>query len=194
MTEPNTRVTAKLADHATALSTYLDDLLSTESAAQDAQIVSTETPEVITGIEPGEDFSASITDTGAMKLAIPMQAIDAVLECPTATLIAEPQIAWISGEFVYQQKTIRVVDCEALLNSQAAHEGQKKLVLLLKDTQWGLLCYSAQENTRIAAEWVRWRETLTTKPWLSATIQQYQCALLDLEAFIQWLEQGAPGE
>ncbi len=170
-----------------ALSSYLEQLLGEDETVDVSPQAVATLP--ASKIQKGQNFNAVIADLGAMKIAIPDSAIRAVLDIPDTFAIHSPLEGVLHGEIQYANQGIKVVNCAALLNPDRQIQEQPQCILLLKQGRYALLCYSAVAETEVLAEWVRWREELHSKPWLTATISRLKCALLEPEDLISWLEE-----
>ncbi len=150
--------------------------------------------EIPAAIQPGEDFCAHIVDVGVMKLAVPQQAVESILDFPADLEAEEGTPEWVLGSARDTDSNITVIDLGYLLKGEKTRPAEDCPVLHFKGTEWALMGTDIFISQTVEADWPRWREDLSTKPWLSATISQHRCALLDVPGFIEWLDHGAPAD
>jgi purine-binding chemotaxis protein CheW len=62
-------------------------------------------------------------------------------------------------------------------------------VIRLGDTNWGVACDSVAEAIQLEPEQVKWRTERSKRAWLSGTVIDHMCALLDAEMLSYLLQQ-----
>jgi purine-binding chemotaxis protein CheW len=97
---------------------------------------------------------------------------------------------------LYREQKINVVNTAMWVmpekyDQNLAETLNYQYVIMLGKSSWGLACESLVNTVALEQDDVKWRATEGKRPWLAGLIKQHMCALLDVEAMIALLAQGA---
>jgi purine-binding chemotaxis protein CheW len=63
-------------------------------------------------------------------------------------------------------------------------------IIMLDSSPWGLACEQLVNTVTLSQDDVKWMESGGKRPWLAGLIKERMCALLDVSALIEMLQQG----
>lgn len=61
---------------------------------------------------------------------------------------------------------------------------------MLDNSSWGLACEKLVNTVTLNQDDVKWKEQSGRRPWLAGLIKERMCALLDVSALIEMLNNG----
>lgn len=140
-------------------------------------------------------FQALFFSVAGLKVALPLKELGGIHKIGTLnTLPGKP--AWYKGVMLYREQKINVVNTAMWVmpekyDQQLAETLDYQYVIMLGKSSWGLACESLVNTIALEQDDVKWRATEGKRPWLAGLIKQHMCALLDVEAMIALLAQGA---
>ena len=140
-------------------------------------------------------FQALFFSVAGLKVALPLKELGGIHKITTLnTLPGKP--AWYKGVMLYREQKINVVNTAMWVmpekyDQQLAETLNYQYVIMLGKSSWGLACESLVNTVALEQDDVKWRATEGKRPWLAGLIKQHMCALLDVEAMIALLAQGA---
>lgn len=140
-------------------------------------------------------FQALFFSVAGLKVALPLKELGGIHKITTLnTLPRKP--AWYKGVMLYREQKINVVNTAMWVmpekyDQQLAETLNYQYVIMLGKSSWGLACESLVNTVALEQDDVKWRATEGKRPWLAGLIKQHMCALLDVEAMIALLAQGA---
>ena len=140
-------------------------------------------------------FQALFFSVAGLKVALPLKELGGIHKIGTLnTLPGKP--AWYKGVMLYREQKINVVNTAMWVmpekyDQQLAETLDYQYVIMLGKSSWGLACESLVNTIALEQDDVKWRATEGKRPWLAGLIKQHMCALLDVEALIALLAQGA---
>lgn len=140
-------------------------------------------------------FQALFFSVAGLKVALPLKELGGIHKMTTLnTLPGKP--AWYKGVMLYREQKINVVNTAMWVmpekyDQQLAETLNYQYVIMLGKSSWGLACESLVNTIALEQDDVKWRATEGKRPWLAGLIKQHMCALLDVEAMIALLAQGA---
>jgi len=140
-------------------------------------------------------FQALFFSVAGLKVALPLKELGGIHKITTLnTLPGKP--AWYKGVMLYREQKINVVNTAMWVmpekyDQQLAETLDYQYVIMLGKSSWGLACESLVNTVALEQDDVKWRATEGKRPWLAGLIKQHMCALLDVEAMIALLAQGA---
>jgi purine-binding chemotaxis protein CheW len=110
------------------------------------------------------------------------------------TLPGKPD--WYKGVMLFREQKINVVDTAKWVmpekyDQQLAEKLDYQYVIMLGKSNWGLACEALINTVTLEQDDVKWRAAEGKRPWLAGLIKQHMCALLDVDAMIALLAQGA---
>lgn len=133
-----------------------------------------------------ESFDCLLFDVAGLTLAVPLIALGSIhrIENPITPLVG--QIDWFIGLYQSGEGSIQVVDTAKWVMPNRYTEGvveRYQFLIRLADSKWGLACDSVAHAIRLDPTQVKWRTQRSQRPWLSGTVIEHMCALLDAETF-----------
>ncbi|MFN6969932.1 MAG: chemotaxis protein CheW [Rheinheimera sp.] len=140
-------------------------------------------------------FQALFFSVAGLKVALPLKELGGIHKITSLnTLPGKP--AWYKGVMLYREQKINVVNTAMWVmpekyDQQLAETLNYQYVIMLGKSSWGLACESLVNTVALEQDDVKWRATEGKRPWLAGLIKQHMCALLDVEAMIALLAQGA---
>ncbi|MBU2426524.1 MAG: chemotaxis protein CheW [Gammaproteobacteria bacterium] len=140
-------------------------------------------------------FQALFFSVAGLKVALPLKELGGIHKITTLnTLPGKP--AWYKGVMLYREQKINVVNTAMWVmpekyDQQLAETLNYQYVIMLGKSSWGLACESLVNTVALEQDEVKWRATEGKRPWLAGLIKQHMCALLDVDAMIALLAQGA---
>lgn len=140
-------------------------------------------------------FQALFFSVAGLKVALPLKELGGIHQIgPINTLPGKP--AWYKGVMLYREQKISVVNTAMWVmpekyDQNLAETLNYQYVIMLGKSSWGLACESLINTVALEQDDVKWRATEGKRPWLAGLIKEHMCALLDVDAMIQLLAQGA---
>ncbi len=169
------------------------------SPVMTAPVITTPPPKVpvatpVKGYRSGR-FQALFFSVAGLKVALPLKELGGIHKITTInTLPGKP--AWYKGVMLYREQKINVVNTAMWVmpekyDPHLAETLNYQYVIMLGKSSWGLACESLVNTVALEQDEVKWRATEGKRPWLAGLIKQHMCALLDVDAMIALLAQGA---
>lgn len=140
-------------------------------------------------------FQALFFEVAGLKVALPLKDLGGIHKVLTInTLPGKPD--WYKGVMLYREQKINVVDTAKWVmpekyDQQLAEKLDYQYVIMLGKSTWGLACEALINTVTLEQDDVKWRAAEGKRPWLAGLIKQHMCALLDVDAMIALLAQGA---
>lgn len=141
-----------------------------------------------------DEFQILFIDIDGMEIAIPMDRMSGVREYPEQLTQMPNQAAWVDGVVTLHQQQIQVVNTQQLLMPQRREEMgtyAPEYIVQLGNSRWGLACKLAKKSMSLRADQVRWSGADRRRLWVLGMVKKHLCALIDVDAFIQQLDNGA---
>jgi|JI7StandDraft_1071085.scaffolds.fasta_scaffold04917_1 purine-binding chemotaxis protein CheW len=140
-------------------------------------------------------FQALFFEVAGLKVALPLKELGGIHKITTLnTLPSKPQ--WYRGVMLYREQKINVVDTARWVMPEKYDDKLQETinyqyVIMLGKSSWGLACETLINTVTLEQEDVKWRSNEGKRPWLAGLIKQHMCALLDVDAMVALLAQGA---
>ncbi len=140
-------------------------------------------------------FQALFFEVAGLKVALPLKDLGGIHQITTInTLPGKP--VWYKGVMLYREQKINIVDTAMWVmpekyDQKLAESLNYQYVIMLGKSSWGIACESLINTVALEQEDVKWRAAQGKRPWLAGLIKQHMCALLDVDALIALLAQGA---
>lgn len=140
------------------------------------------------------DFQALLFDVAGLTVALPLKSLGGIHKLlPVNQIPRKPD--WFKGVMLQREQKVNVVDTARWVMPEKFDQKQAELhdyqyVIMLSNSAWGLACDKLINTMTLKQDEVKWREAAGKRPWLAGLIKQHMCALLDVDALIQLLEQG----
>lgn len=120
-----------------------------------------------------------------LTMAVPLVKIRAIFSRQTVTkLVGTPD--WFEGIQVERGQPINVINTAQYLlaekyNLDIEQSLNYKYIIVLSDSNWGLLCEELIDSSTVNHDDVKWRARLATSPWRAGTVTQRMCGLLAVD-------------
>jgi purine-binding chemotaxis protein CheW len=137
-------------------------------------------------------FECLLFSVAGLKLAVPLVSLGSIhrIESEFTPLVGRAD--WFIGLYRAGDRNINVVDTAKWVMPRQYHEAVLDgyhFVIRLGDTNWGVACDSVAEAIQLEPEQVKWRTERSKRAWLSGTVIDHMCALLDAEMLSYLLQQ-----
>jgi purine-binding chemotaxis protein CheW len=140
-------------------------------------------------------FQAMFFEVAGLIIAVPLIDLGGIYNInKTTSLSGKPD--WFKGVMLYREDKINVVDtalwvmpekCDtALVNSL-----NYQYVIMLDNSKWGLMAEHLVETVTLDQDDVKWLDNPIKRPWLAGLVKERMCVLLNVEALIKLLDNGA---
>lgn len=166
----------------------LDDLIGGESKAENAAPALSKTDPLPWA---KSRFECLLFKVGGLKMAVPLVELGGIQKADKSNitpLFGQPK--WFLGVATVHEKHIRTVDT-ALWVMPNHYQGDLKenfkFVIQLDRSDWGLACEIVAEAITLEPSAVKWRSDRSKRPWLAGTVIEHMCAILDVQGFIELL-------
>jgi hypothetical protein len=126
---------------------------------------------------------------GGVRIAMPMAQVEDMLPAPLAG-----SEALYAGHPRHGDQRLRVVELAPILAADLVEPAADMLVVL-SGRRWALACRIEEDPLRIASSEVDWRVGRTerqARPWLGGMHKDRRCAVLDVAALLDMLDQAPP--
>ncbi|MCF2909773.1 chemotaxis protein CheW [Pseudoalteromonas sp. DL2-H2.2] len=140
------------------------------------------------------EFQALFFEVAGLTLAVPLQSLGGIHQLTEVNqLFGKPK--WFKGVMLNREEKLNVVDTARwVMPEKFTPELEEKLdyqyLIMLGDSQWGLLAENLVNNITLKPEDVKWRTADGKRPWLAGVIKEKMCALIDVENLNRLLEYG----
>ncbi|RUO26362.1 chemotaxis protein CheW [Aliidiomarina minuta] len=141
------------------------------------------------------DFQALFFSVAGLKLAVPLKSLGGIHEWKEpSTIFGKPP--WYLGIMTNREEKLNVVDTAQWVmpekyNQEMADALGYRYLIMLNESRWGLACESLVTTESLSPDDVQWRKSSNGKrPWLAGVVREKMCAILDVDAMVEMLEQG----
>ena len=140
-------------------------------------------------------FQAMFFEVAGLVIAVPLIELGGIHNVDkTNALMGKPP--WFKGVMIHREEQINVVDTALWVMPEKCDKKLKEslkyqYVVMLSDTQWGLMAESLVDTVTLEQEDVKWLDAPSKRPWLAGLVKDRMCALLDVDALTKLLDQGA---
>ena len=139
-------------------------------------------------------FQAMFFDVAGLTIAVPLISLGGIHNADkTTSLMGKPD--WFKGVMLHREEKINVVDTAKWVmpekyNQKLEESLKYKYVIMLSNSQWGLLAESLVDTVTLQQEDVKWLDSPTKRPWLAGLVKDGMCALIEPDAFVNLLNDG----
>lgn len=165
-----------------AVDAYLDDLLTEAPPQVPLPVDAPSWPPA------ASDYLLCVA--GGVRIAMPMAQVEDMLPAPLAG-----SAALYAGHPRHGgDQPLRVIELAPILAADLVEPAADMLVVL-SGRRWALACRIEEDPLRIASSDVDWRvgrTERTTRPWLGGMHKDRHCAVLDVAALLDMLDQAPP--
>jgi len=141
------------------------------------------------------DFQALFFNVAGLTIAVPLIELGGIYKIEkTTSLMGKPD--WFKGVMLYREDKINVVDTALWVMPEKCDEKLKsslnyQYIIMLSNSAWGLSAENLVDTVVLKQDEVKWLDTGSKRPWLSGLVKDKMCALLDVDALIQLLNDGS---
>ncbi|MEW6994554.1 chemotaxis protein CheW [Colwelliaceae bacterium MEBiC 14330] len=141
------------------------------------------------------NFQAMFFDVAGLIIAVPLIELGGIHKVDKInSLMGKPD--WFKGVMLCREDKINVVDTAMWVMPEKCDENLKKslnyqYIIMLKDSAWGLMAENLVDTVILSQDEVKWLDSSSKRPWLAGLVKEKMCALLNVEALIQLLDDGS---
>jgi len=141
------------------------------------------------------EFQAMFFDVAGLTIAVPLIELGGIHNVDKITsLMGKP--SWFKGVMVYRDEKINVVDTALWVMPEKYDQSLKnslnyQYIIMLSDSNWGLSAEKLVDTVTLKQSDVKWLDSPSKRPWLAGLVKDRMCALLEVEALIKLLNEGA---
>jgi len=141
------------------------------------------------------DFQAMFFDVAGLTIAVPLIELGGIHKIDkTNSLMGKPD--WFKGVMLYRDEKINVVDTALWVMPEKCDQALKdslnyQYIIMLNDSSWGLMAENLVDTVVLSQDEVKWLDSSSRRPWLAGLVKEKMCALLDVSALIQLLDEGS---
>ncbi len=141
------------------------------------------------------DFQALFFNVAGLTIAVPLIELGGIHKVEkTTALMGKPD--WFKGVMLYRDEKINVIDTALWVMPEKCDEKMKsslnyQYIIMLSDSAWGLSAENLVDTVVLRQDEVKWLDTASKRPWLAGLVKDKMCALLDVDALIQLLNDGS---
>ncbi len=138
-------------------------------------------------------FECLLFKVAGLTLAVPLVELGGVLvvEKDLRPLFGQPD--WFLGLLPSKTAgTVKAIDTARwVMPEKYSSELSKdfKYLIMMASSEWGMACHAVEEAITLEPDQVRWRGDRSCRPWLAGTVIEHMCAIMDVAALLQLLEQ-----
>lgn len=140
-------------------------------------------------------FQAMFFDVAGLTVAVPLIELGGIHNVDKInSLVGKPE--WFTGVMLHREEKINVVDTAVWVMPEKCNQTLKdslnyQYIIMLNNSPWGLMAENLIDTVTLEHEDVKWLEDSQKRPWLAGLVKERMCALLDVDALIHMLEEGA---
>ena len=137
-------------------------------------------------------FECLIFSVAGLKLAVPLASLGAIYKVESELTPLVGRADWFLGLYRHLDRNVRVVDTAKLVMPDRWNESVQdgyKFIIRLGGNNWGMACDAVHESIQLMPDEVKWRTERSRRAWLSGTVIDHMCALLDVDALGDMLHQ-----
>lgn len=140
-------------------------------------------------------FQAMFFDVAGLLIAVPLIELGGIHNVDkTNSLVGKPD--WFKGVMLHREEKINVVDTARWVMPEKCNESlinalDYQYVIMLNNSHWGLMAEKLVDTVTLEQDDVKWLESASKRPWLAGLVKERMCALIDVDALIHMLDEGA---
>gem|GEM_PF-1306806 len=141
-----------------------------------------------------ERFECLLFSVAGLQLAVPLVSLGAIYKIENNFTPLVGRASWFMGLYRHDERNVRVVDTAELVMPDRVIDttrGNYRYIIRLGGNNWGMACDSVQEAIQLEPEEVKWRTERSKRAWLSGTVIEHMCALIDVKALVDILKKEA---
>ncbi|TBR43156.1 chemotaxis protein CheW [Marinomonas agarivorans] len=137
-------------------------------------------------------FECLLFNVGGLKIAVPLVELGGIQKADKSTITSIfGQPDWFIGISSVNDLRIRTVDTAKWVmpnHYKGELTSEFQFIIQLDRSSWGLACEEVAEAITLEPSEVKWRTDRTKRPWLAGTVIKHMCAILDVQGFINLLD------
>jgi purine-binding chemotaxis protein CheW len=139
-------------------------------------------------------FQALFFEVAGLKMAVPLKALGGIYQVSDIThLFGKPN--WFKGVMINREEKLNVVDTARWVmpekyNKTLEEALNYQYLIMLGESNWGLLAERLIDNVTMTHDDVKWREQSGKRPWLAGLMKKEMCALVNVPSMIKLLDCG----
>lgn len=137
-------------------------------------------------------FECLLFYVGGLKMAVPLVELGGIQKAnyeKVTKIFGQPD--WFIGVSSINDLRIRTVDTSRWVmpnHYKGELHDSFKFIIQLDRSNWGLACEDVAEAISLEPSDVKWRSDRSKRPWLAGTVIKHMCAILDIQGFIELLD------
>lgn len=137
-------------------------------------------------------FECLLFHVGGLKMAVPLVELGGIQKSDyekVTKIFSQPD--WFIGVSSVNDLRIRTVDTARWVmpnHYKGELHDSFKFIIQLDRSNWGLACEDVAEAISLEPSDVKWRSDRSKRPWLAGTVIKHMCAILDVQGFIELLD------
>lgn len=139
-------------------------------------------------------FECLLFSVAGLKLAVPLISLGAIYRIEKELTPLVGRADWFMGLYRSGDRNVQVVDTAQWVMpdrcSDLVREGYQ-FIIRLGDNNWGIACDKVEQAVQLEPSQVKWRTVRSKRPWLSGTVIDHMCALLDADTLSYMLQRQA---
>lgn len=185
------------AEQALAQDQARENAIAEQMEAEQAQALVEVPPPPVSNMQDYQagDFQALFFSVAGLKLAVPLKSLGGIHQWKEPnTIFGKPE--WYLGIMTNREEKLNVVDTALWVMPEKytptmAESIQYKYLIMLGESEWGLACETLVTTETLSPDDIQWRRTSQgNRPWLAGVVREKMCAILDVDALTQMLDQG----
>ena len=141
-------------------------------------------------------FECLLFKVAGLTLAVPLVELGGVLVIEEEMRSVFGQPDWFLGLLPSKTAgTVKAIDTARWVMPERYPEDAEgfKYVILMEGSDWGMACHGVEDAITLEPEEVSWRSDRGRRPWLAGTVVDHMCAIMDVAALLDLLEQSQAG-
>ena len=139
-----------------------------------------------------EAFECLLFKVAGLTMAVPLVELGSIYPLTDELTGIFGQADWFVGLMSVSAGNIRTVNTAKIVMPERYDDkfvDNIGYVISINGYDWGLAVDCVEKAITLEPEAVRWRTSRSKRPWLAGTVVEYMCALLDVQAMAQMLNQ-----
>ena len=141
-----------------------------------------------------ERFECLLFSVAGLKLAVPLISLGAIYKIENDFTPLVGRASWFMGLYRHDDRNVRVIDTAQLVMPDRVIDSTREnyhYIIRLGGNNWGMACDAVQESIQLEPDAVKWRTERSKRAWLSGTVIDHMCALIDVDALSTILKKEA---
>lgn len=139
-----------------------------------------------------QPFECLLFDVAGLTLAVPLVSLGSVHtldEAKITPIFAQPE--WFVGIMTTAQGNLKVLDTARWVMPERYSPELRdnfNYVISIDGCEWGLAVNQVRDSVMLSPDDVKWRSSRGQRAWLAGTVIEHMCALLDVSALAELIE------